>query len=161
MQLSIDITCEPLESIARDLTGIRLILAHATGWPLPPNPTQIPSILSGAESPMGIEIILTPTNIDLESFSDDDKAEISQWQFTPVFDGVDQPVVRGDKTDLTPVKVIAPEGVAVFSKYSWIDNAGNASLVPVNTETVLAADVTPPLNPVQVPGIALGDEVAG
>lgn len=159
MKLSIDVTCEPLESIAAELTKLRKIAAHQAGWPTPPNPTQIPSILSGAESPMGIEIILTPTDINLEPFSDDDKAEISQWQFIPVFDGVDQPAIRGDKGSLDPVKTVAPEGVSVFSKYGWVDNAGNVSTGPVNTDTVLASDLTPPLNPVQVPGIAVGDEV--
>ncbi len=39
MQVSIDITCEPLETLAAELTQIRRILAHQAGWPSPPNPT--------------------------------------------------------------------------------------------------------------------------
>jgi len=109
---------------------------------------------------MGIQVLLTPTDINLESFSDDEKNEISQWQFTPTFDGVDQAPIRGDKASLEPVVVVAPEGVQVAAKYAWVDNAGNVSLVPVLTATVLAADLTPPSDPFQVPGIAVGDEVA-
>ncbi len=108
---------------------------------------------------MGIQVVLTPTDISLEPFSDDGKAEISQWQFTPFFNGIPQEPIRGDKASLDPVTVVVPEGVQVYAEYRWVDNAGNASLNSVQTPVVLAADLTPPDNPTQVPGIAVGEEV--
>lgn len=107
-----------------------------------------------------IEVIITPVDINAESFSDAEKAEILQYQLTPVFDGVEQePIVR-DKSDLSDIVIEADQGVAVFARWAWIDDAGNRSLNPVNTETVLAADITPPRDPGVTPGIRVGDEVA-
>lgn len=106
-----------------------------------------------------IQVIFTPVDVNAEPFSDGDKVEIDQWSLTPVFDGVDQEPIVKAKDDLADVTVLVDQGVAVYAKWAWVDDAGNKSLAPVNTETVLAADVTPPLNPQTVPGVRLGDEV--
>jgi hypothetical protein len=147
------------EKLADELAAFQLAYSKVNGLVRPPDPVQSPTVTIGKEIDMAIEVKFTPVDIESEGFDQLKKDEISQWQLTPVFNGVDQEPIVGDKGDLAVRTVKAPDATTVFVKHKWIDNAGNPSNGFTQSESVLAADKTPPADPVNAPGIEVGEEV--
>lgn len=170
--MNFTLTGPQVEKIANALTRLASAaelfnhnFARAIGVIRPPNPTKRIVAKLGEETAMGIQILWTPPDINNEQgYSQAQKDEIEKWQVTPTFDGIDQDgpgmVTVGDKGDLAERTTVVPQGVVVTLKTRWIDNAGNPSLVAIESEPILSADKEPPENPTQgVSNVHLGAEV--
>jgi hypothetical protein len=138
MQLSIDITCEPLETLAAELTQIRRILAHQAGWPSPPNPTGSISFRRSGDENMARIFATLPQVPDHPEAGDVVSGELSYS-----LDGAEPTVVA---TALGQTEVDLGEvadDTAISASFVFIDDAGNRSATPL-VASYTVADLTPP-----------------
>ena len=139
MQVSIDITCEPLETLAAELTQIRRILAHQAGWPSPPNPTgSISFRRSGDENMARIFATLPQPPAD-----NPESADVVSGELSVSLNGAEPSVVA---TALGQTEVDLGEvadDTVISASFIFVDDAGNRSVTPLVAEYTVA-DMTPP-----------------
>lgn len=107
---------------------------------------------------MGIEVHLKNPSIDDQGFEQKDKDEIAGGRWIPYFN--DEPQTPVDQAkEATQSTIVVPEDTSVYADFVWVDNSGNVSQNALRTPTVLASDVTPPLDPTGEVTAEVGGEV--
>jgi hypothetical protein len=140
MRLSIDITCEPLETIAAELTKLRKIAAHQAQWPLPPNPVGTLEFRQTGDPKMP-RLFVTLPQVPADH---PESADVVSGELTLVVgDGAEPQVIPTTLGQAEHEIGDVAEETVLGAAFVFIDNAGNKSVTPlVNQYTV--ADTTPP-----------------
>ena len=143
MQVSIDITCEPLESIARSLKRL-------AGWPLPPNPTGNLEFRQTGDSTMSRLFVSLP-QVPADHPEADD---VVSGELTLKVGDAEPQLVPTTLGQVEHEIGDVAEETLLSASFVFVDNAGLRSPTPLTAEYTVA-DVTPPPDAVDGLGFRL------